>query len=324
MWQNNYHKSYTCTIYMIIGNLLIVYLKGCGYMESTALRSRYSRNNAYYRKRRTHTREKVQIKELIAKQMVISIFIFILLFAIKTIDTSVTNYVSDRIKWILQQDIKINDIVNEAAAFIDGVINGSIWQGELHKRNMSVADDAGDSISSDTSGDTSSDLSDVSKATSSDNANLAIDRYTDSENFNSSKDSTGQFDLDLITPVEGKLSSPFGPRIDPITQTSKFHYGIDIDTEKDALIKAAAGGEVLEISEDKIYGKNIKIKHPDGTITVYAHCSKMYQIEGSKVDQGDIIAKVGDTGYSTGTHLHFEIWRNGEALDPALYIDVEP
>lgn len=256
--------------------------------------------------------------------MVISIFIFILLFAIKTIDTSVTNYVSDRIKWILQQDIKINDIVNEAAAFIDGVINGSIWQGELHKRNMSVADDAGDSISSDTSGDTSSDLSDVSKATSSDNANLAIDRYTDSENFNSSKDSTGQFDLDLITPVEGKLSSPFGPRIDPITQTSKFHYGIDIDTEKDALIKAAAGGEVLEISEDKIYGKNIKIKHPDGTITVYAHCSKMYQIEGSKVDQGDIIAKVGDTGYSTGTHLHFEIWRNGEALDPALYIDVEP
>ena len=104
---------------------------------------------------------------------------------------------------------------------------------------------------------------------------------------------------------------PFGPCIDPITQASKFHYGLDIDTEKGTLIKAAAKGEVLEITEDKMYGRNIKIKHQDGTITVYAHCSKMYQVEGSKVDQGDIIAEVGDTGYSTGTHLHFEIWKNG-------------
>ena len=71
-----------------------------------------------------------------------------------------------------------------------------------------------------------------------------------------------------------------------------------------------------------LYGKNIKIKHTDGTITVYAHCSEITQIEGSKVKQGDIIAQVGNTGYSTGTHLHFEIWKNEKALDPILYIDV--
>jgi len=282
-------------------------------MENTALRTRYARSNAYYRKRKTYarTKEKVRIKEVIAKQTVISIFIFILLFTIENVDTSVTNYLSDNIRLILQQDINMNAVIDKANYLIYGLLNRTNTDFILNSTN-NISANQNDTSNSVNSGDI--------------NSSDASDSFNDagsSDNENNQENPPAQPTLNLIAPVKGEISSPFGPRIDPITQISKFHYGLDIDTEKGTLIKAAADGEVLEIAEDKIYGKNIKIKHPDGTITVYAHCSKIYQVEGNKVSQGDIIAEVGDTGYSTGTHLHFEIWRNGEALDPALYVDVE-
>ena len=84
-------------------------------------------------KRRTHTGEKVRIKEIIAKQTTISIFIFVALFIIKIIDTPVTNYISGKVKWFLQQDISVNDIMNKVNTLIDGVINGTIWKGQLQK-----------------------------------------------------------------------------------------------------------------------------------------------------------------------------------------------
>ena len=282
-------------------------------MESTAVRTRYSRSNAYYRKRRTPAREKVKIGEVIAKQLVIAIFVFLILFAINSINTSITIYISDKVKWVLQQDTSINNIPNKINVFIDGIINGPLWQGELYNRNNNISNE-GELESSITLGT----METVDQDTETDDSANS----TASINSNASTASIGEFTLQLITPVEGKVSSPFGPRIDPVTQKSKFHYGLDIETDKGALIKAAASGEVLEVSEDKLYGKNIKIKHTDGTITVYAHCSEITQIEGSKVKQGDIIAQVGNTGYSTGTHLHFEIWKNEKALDPILYIDV--
>ena len=87
-------------------------------------------------KRRTHTGEKVRIKEIIAKQTTISIFIFVALFIIKIIDTPVTNYISGKVKWFLQQDISVNDIMNKVNTLIDGVINGTIWKGQLQKRKQ--------------------------------------------------------------------------------------------------------------------------------------------------------------------------------------------
>jgi len=307
-------------------------------VENTLLRTRYGRSNAYYKKRKAYAkiRERFSIKEIIAKQTVISIFIFILLFTIESIDTSVTNYLSDNIRLILQQDIDINAVINKTSSIVYELLNGNITSiFSNDSKNMQ-----------NTSSNTSSDLGNMSNISGnvesmpnimenipvitenmSINQNDSTDFITLSDINNSGElGSSGVSDnspIKFIAPVKGEISSPFGPRIDPITQTSKFHYGLDIDTEKGTLVQAAADGEVLEITEDKMYGKNIKIKHPDGTITVYAHCSKIYQIEGNKVNQGDIIAEVGDTGYSTGTHLHFEIWKNGEALDPALYVDVE-
>lgn len=123
-------------------------------------------------------------------------------------------------------------------------------------------------------------------------------------------------------PVDGTLSSYYGERIDPLTKTLKFHRGIDIDAEKGSLIKAALPGEVIEASNEKTYGKYVKIMHENGLISVYAHCSHLLVEKSQKVNQGEVIARVGDTGAAVGAHLHFEVWNDGESIDPMSLMDI--
>ncbi|MFZ5352944.1 MAG: M23 family metallopeptidase [Bacillota bacterium] len=124
----------------------------------------------------------------------------------------------------------------------------------------------------------------------------------------------------LIMPVEGIITSGFGVRIHPVFNTEKMHNGIDIDAQIGTPIKAAASGKVIEIGEDEINGKYIKIENSKYR-TVYAHCHRILVKEGSSIKQGDIIAEVGDTGLVSGPHLHFEIWKNDTPLDPVEVID---
>ncbi|MCL5071572.1 MAG: M23 family metallopeptidase, partial [Actinobacteria bacterium] len=126
----------------------------------------------------------------------------------------------------------------------------------------------------------------------------------------------------FITPANGKLGSPFGERIHPETKAKEFHKGIDIEANNGDPIKASQSGDVLVSGVEKSYGKYIKIRHPDGYVTVYAHCSQLIAKKGQKVKKGDIIAKVGDTGSSTGPHLHFEIWKDGKPQNPLNFIKV--
>ncbi|HEX3028356.1 MAG TPA: M23 family metallopeptidase, partial [Clostridia bacterium] len=111
----------------------------------------------------------------------------------------------------------------------------------------------------------------------------------------------------FITPVEGSITSPFGMRTDPFSDTQKSHSGVDIEANKGDKINAAADGEVILAGASKVYGNYLKVKHSNGLVTLYAHCSKIIASKGQKVRQGDIIAEVGNTGASTGSHLHFEV-----------------
>ncbi|HOJ11964.1 MAG TPA: M23 family metallopeptidase [Clostridiales bacterium] len=274
-------------------------------MENVAVKPRYPRNNAYYRRRRAYTRDKSKLSETIAKQLVISIMIFLIIWLIKGINTSVTNFISSKVGWTLSYDTDLKDVPNRISNYFDRIINGHLWEGDLYnKSNENAETGEKEPVNQNEAQNYESDIKDAS------------------EESNQTDGSTDLMNIELITPVKGFVSSYFGERIDPITQKSRFHYGLDIEADKGAEIKAAADGEVLEISEDRMYGRNIKIKHPGGIITVYAHCSKITRVDGEKVRQGDIIAEVGDTGYSTGTHLHFEIWKNGKVLDPLSFIDV--
>lgn len=124
-----------------------------------------------------------------------------------------------------------------------------------------------------------------------------------------------------LWPANGIISSPFGYRADPFNSSEKRHQGIDIAAQYGENIKASASGKVILSAYNGNYGNCIIINHNNGITTLYAHASSLIAKEGQTVKKGDIIAKVGSTGRSTGPHLHFEVRINGTPEDPVKYLD---
>ena len=121
----------------------------------------------------------------------------------------------------------------------------------------------------------------------------------------------------IVRPVSGgRYSSKFGYRTNPITNEYSFHTGLDIAVPEGTKIKAAYGGQVRTVGEDNHSGKYIVITHSDGFETFYCHCSKILAEEGAVIRQGETVALVGSTGWSTGPHLHFEVRKDGKRLNP--------
>jgi murein DD-endopeptidase MepM/ murein hydrolase activator NlpD len=120
----------------------------------------------------------------------------------------------------------------------------------------------------------------------------------------------------------GVVTSTFGMRRHPISGRRSMHMGIDIAGKHGADIVAMADGLVIFSGRKSGYGKLVEIRHPNGLETRYAHNSQNLVTEGDLVTKGEVIAKLGSTGRSTGPHVHFEVRRNGEALDPMRYLDL--
>ena len=117
------------------------------------------------------------------------------------------------------------------------------------------------------------------------------------------------------------VAAPFGNRIDPITGGHEFHKGLDLNGQTGDPIHAAADGIVMRSDFDNGgYGNVVDIDHGNGYATRYGHCSKLLVKVGDLVHAGDVIAKVGSTGHSTGAHLHFEVWINGAPVNPQPYL----
>lgn len=121
-------------------------------------------------------------------------------------------------------------------------------------------------------------------------------------------------------PSSSRISSAFGDRTSPTEGTSTDHKGIDISAQTGASILAAASGTVVIATYSYSAGNYIMINHGGGIYTVYMHCSQLLASEGQEVAQGETIARVGSTGYSTGPHLHFGIRANGSYVNPSLYV----
>lgn len=121
-------------------------------------------------------------------------------------------------------------------------------------------------------------------------------------------------------PSSSRITSGFGGRSSPTEGASSNHKGIDIGASTGSDILAAASGTVTISTYSASAGNYIMISHGGGVSTVYMHCSKRLVEVGDKVNQGDVIAKVGSTGYSTGPHLHFEIRSGGTSVNPTQYV----
>lgn len=136
------------------------------------------------------------------------------------------------------------------------------------------------------------------------------------------------FELGLaetVTPVLGRMTSPYGYRDDPITSgEDEFHVGVDLSAEIGTPVLSFAAGTVDFIGESSGYGLYIQIDHGNGITTFYCHCSQLCVQKGMQVSAGQMIAKTGDTGNTTGPHLHMEMRRHGILLNPEYYIEVLP
>ncbi len=123
----------------------------------------------------------------------------------------------------------------------------------------------------------------------------------------------------FILPVNGSISSRYGMRTHPIFGVRRMHTGIDIAAPHGTAIFAADSGVVVEAGYIRGYGNTVIIDHGGGVATLYAHCSAILVGVGQQVQRGQIIARVGSTGYATGPHLHFEVRINGDPVNPAEY-----
>ena len=120
----------------------------------------------------------------------------------------------------------------------------------------------------------------------------------------------------ILRPVNSEITSSFGDRIDPITKKYALHTGTDFGVPVGTQVKSAITGTVIEVKKSNVsFGNFVRVKNAD-IVTTYAHCSTLKVKEGDKVKQGEVIALSGNSGKSSGPHLHFEVTKDGRYIDP--------
>lgn len=256
-------------------------------MDDVMVRSRYPRHSIPARRRSRYGKDKNKLPALIIKQLAACLILFLVVIAVKNINTSFTNSISEKVSYALKQNFELNSILKTVENAFVSLSNGNLLKKVKETEN-----------------------------------NTSDGQSPESSVLSASTDEAGDLTANMIAPVKGVLSSPFGERKDPVSGMIKQHEGIDIDSGKVADIAVALDGVVIDTGSSKSYGKYVKIRHDERFETVYAHCSSVNVIQGQRVAQGDIIAKVGNTGASVGTHLHFEIWKDGKPVNPLEYIGV--
>lgn len=124
-----------------------------------------------------------------------------------------------------------------------------------------------------------------------------------------------------IMPTRGWLSGAFSrARLHPILHEMRPHEGIDVSAALGSPIVAPAGGIVVKVAREGGYGNVVEVDHGNGIMTRYAHCARIIARVGMRVQRGQMIATVGNTGLSVSAHLHYEIHVNGKPVDPLTYV----
>lgn len=128
---------------------------------------------------------------------------------------------------------------------------------------------------------------------------------------------------DWLSPVEGVITSYCGKRENPILHKQENHNGLDIAVPEGTDVIAVKSGTVTEVRTSATYGKVLEYETKDGYTVMYAHLSKVLVKQGEEIKQGQVVAKSGNTGLSTGPHLHYSLWKGETLLDPMEYLSAE-
>ncbi len=124
----------------------------------------------------------------------------------------------------------------------------------------------------------------------------------------------------LRAPLQGELTSPFGERLHPVSGEKGLHTGMDWSVPEGTAVQAPMDGTVSETGENEAYGIYLLLTHKDGYTTFYGHLESIGKEQGAHVSAGEEIARSGNTGQSTGPHLHFELQKDGVPIDPSPFL----
>ena len=149
-------------------------------------------------------------------------------------------------------------------------------------------------------------------------ADVALLKWTDGKNiiWVNADGVGGDSQTAMSMPVPGEVTSRFGNRFHPILGHERFHRGVDLRATFGTPIVAAADGRVVSAGWSGGYGRLVRLAHSGGMETMYGHMSRIAASSGEIVRRGQIIGYVGSSGLSTGPHLHYEVHKNGQAVNP--------
>lgn len=124
--------------------------------------------------------------------------------------------------------------------------------------------------------------------------------------------------VSFVPPVEGPIGSYFGPR--KLADRNERHQGLDIRSQMGTPVHVTSAGRVVSTGFNSGYGNNVLVEHAGGFTTLYAHLSTIFVKQGQELYTGQKVGRVGDTGFTTGPHLHFEVHWNGHSVDPEKFL----
>ena len=296
-----------------------------------------SQDNIRYTYNKSENNKK-SVKSSKIKKMIIQIILCFLIYAVFYIISNSEYIFSEdfrnNIKTLLNTEMDFNKIYNDTINYFSQFLSTNTEENvDNSQENQEIKEDVEENKTQNES--ISENVSENQDTTSSETENIGgaaeepLSQNNEvQEDNNQSEKSQMEIDAEDIknsisfeVPVEGYISSTFGPRNPTTSSVPKNHTGLDIAAKKGTIIKSATDGTVILASSYGDYGNHYKIEIDD-VVIIYAHCSKLYLKEGDKVTKGQSIGEVGTTGNSTGPHLHFEIRKDGRLVDPQLILDI--
>lgn len=253
-----------------------------------------------------------KITKKMLRQFIICVIIYISFYTIKNIPTLVPQEVMYKISDVLEYDINIQEVYENFNSYINSKSQEQNNEG-LIEETLAISD--------------SEEIIEESVNNINQESIKPAQAVEETQVIEESS-SLSQMEIDaqyikancsIIKPLEGEITSRFGMRNPTVPTVPKYHTGIDIARVVGTVIISAIEGDVELVSSHGDYGNHIKITNGEVS-TLYAHCSKIYVKQGDHIVQGQEIAEVGETGNVTGPHLHFEIRRNNQYVDPDLIL----
>lgn len=253
-----------------------------------------------------------KITKKMLRQFIICVIIYISFYTIKNIPNLVPQEVMYKISDVLEYDINIQEVYENFNSYINSKSQEQNNEG-LIEETLAVSDN--EEIIEES-------VNNINQESIKPAQAVEETQVIEESSSLSQMEIDAQYikaNCSIIKPLEGEITSRFGMRNPTVPTVPKYHTGIDIARVVGTVIISAIEGDVELVSSHGDYGNHIKITNGEVS-TLYAHCSKIYVKQGDHIVQGQEIAEVGETGNVTGPHLHFEIRRNNQYVDPDLIL----